>query len=67
MTLYLTDDTAPAEIRLAKNEDLLAAVKLYPVGATTHSEHGVTRIRKVYRIFEVMQELDIPLSIHGES
>ena len=67
MTLYLTDDTAPAEIRLAKNEGLLAAVKLYPVGATTHSEHGVTRIRKVYRIFEVMQELDIPLSIHGES
>jgi dihydroorotase len=66
MTLYLTDDTAPAEIRLAKNEGLIAAVKLYPVGATTHSEHGVTRIRKVYRIFEVMQQLSIPLSIHGE-
>ena len=66
MTLYLTDDTPPAEIRLAKKEGLLAAVKLYPVGATTHSEHGVTAIKKVYRVLEAMQKLDIPLSIHGE-
>ena len=66
MTLYLTDETPPAEIRLAKNEGLLSAVKLYPVGATTHSEHGVTAIKKVYRVLEVMQELDVPLSIHGE-
>ena len=67
MTLYLTDETPPAEIRLAIDEGLLAAVKLYPVGATTNSEHGVTAIKKVYRVLEVMQELDIPLSIHGES
>lgn len=66
MTLYLTDETPPEEIRLGKNEGLLAAVKLYPVGATTNSEHGVTEIKKVYRILEVMQELNIPLSIHGE-
>jgi len=66
MTLYLTDETPPAEIRLAKNKDLLAAVKLYPVGVTTHSEHGVTAIKKVYRVLEVMQELNMPLSIHGE-
>jgi dihydroorotase len=66
MTLYLTDGTPPAEIRLGINEGLLAAVKLYPVGATTHSEHGVTAIKKVYRVLEVMQELNIPLSIHGE-
>jgi len=66
MTLYLTDGTPPAEIRLGINEGLLAAVKLYPVGATTHSEHGVTAIKKVYRVLEVMQKLDVPLSIHGE-
>ncbi len=66
MTLYLTDDTPPAEIRLAKNEGLLSGVKLYPVGATTNSEQGVTAIIKVYRVLEVMQELDIPLLIHGE-
>jgi dihydroorotase len=66
MTLYLTDETPPAEIRLGKNEGVITAVKLYPVGATTNSEHGVTNIKKIYRIFEVMQELDMPLSIHGE-
>jgi dihydroorotase len=67
MTLYLTDETSTEEIRQAKNMGLLAAVKLFPVGATTHSEHGVTSIKKVYRVLETMQELDIPLSIHGES
>jgi len=66
MTLYLTDDTPPAEIRLAKTGGLLTGVKLYPVGATTNSEQGVTSIKKVYRVLEVMQELDIPLLIHGE-
>ena len=66
MTLYLTDETPPAEIRLAKTEGLLSGVKLYPVGATTNSEHGVTSIKKVYRVLEVMQELNIPLLIHGE-
>jgi dihydroorotase len=66
MTLYLTDETLPEEIRAGKNEHLLTAVKLYPVGATTHSEHGVTAIKKVYRVFEAMQQLNIPLSIHGE-
>ena len=66
MALYLTDETPPEEIRFGKNEGLLTAVKLYPVGATTHSEHGVTATKKVYRVLEVMQELNIPLSIHGE-
>ena len=67
MTLYLTDNTPRSEIKAAKKDDFLAAVKLYPVGATTHSEHGVTNIKKVYRIFEVMQDLDMPLLIHGET
>jgi len=66
MTLYLTDDTAPDEIRLAKNEGLLTGVKLYPVGATTNSEQGVTNTKKTYAVLEVMQELGIPLLIHGE-
>ena len=66
MALYLTDDTPPAEIRLAQDQGLMSAAKLYPVGATTHSEHGVTAIEKVYRVLEVMQELNIPLLIHGE-
>jgi dihydroorotase len=66
MTLYLTDDTPPAEIRLAKSEGLLTGVKLYPVGATTNSEQGVTNIKKVYPVLEVMQKLGIPLLIHGE-
>ena len=66
MTLYLTDETPPAEIRLGKDKRLLTAVKLYPVGATTHSEHGVTNIKKVNGALEVMQELNVPLSIHGE-
>ena len=66
MTLYLTDETPSSEIRAAKAEGLLAAVKLYPVGATTHSEHGVTDTKRVYRVLEVMQEHKVPLSIHGE-
>ena len=66
MTLYLTDDTSQTEIRAAREGGLISAVKLYPVGTTTHSEHGVTDLKKVYRVLEVMQKLDIPLSIHGE-
>ena len=66
MTLYLTDETPPAEIRLAQSEGLITGVKLYPVGATTNSEQGVTDIKKTYAVLEVMQELDIPLLIHGE-
>jgi dihydroorotase len=67
MTLYLTDETSPEEISICTSEQLISAVKLYPVGATTNSEHGVTDIRKVYPVIERMQELDIPLSVHGES
>lgn len=67
MTLYLTDATSPEEVSICKGENLISAVKLYPVGATTNSEHGVTDIRKVYSVLERLQELDIPLSVHGES
>jgi len=66
MTLYLTDETPPAEVQRAHSEGLLAGLKLYPVGATTNSEQGVTDIKKTYAVLEVMQQLDIPLLIHGE-
>jgi dihydroorotase len=66
MTLYLTDATAPDEIRRAADTDFIHAVKLYPAGATTNSAAGVTDLRKCYRTLEAMQEVDMPLLVHGE-
>ena len=66
MTLYLTDDTDPAIILEGAVSGDLAAVKLYPAGATTHSESGVTDMAKVDRVLEAMQVADVPLLIHGE-
>ena len=66
MTLYLTDNTDPDEIRRAVDTGFIHAVKLYPAGATTNSAAGVTDLRKCYRTLEVMQELDMPLLVHGE-
>jgi dihydroorotase len=67
MTLYLTDDTQPREIERAAVSGFVHGVKLYPAGATTHSDAGVTDIRKTYRALERMQELGMPLLVHGES
>jgi dihydroorotase len=66
MTLYLTDNTDPDEIRRARDTDFIHAVKLYPAGATTNSDAGVTDLRKCYKTLEVMQEVDMPLCVHGE-
>ena len=66
MTLYLTDNTDPDEIRRARDTGFIHAVKLYPAGATTNSAAGVTDLRKCYKTLEVMQELDMPLLVHGE-
>ena len=66
MTLYLTDNLPVSEIERAAREPWLAAVKYYPAGATTNSESGVTDIEKVYPALERMQELDLPLLLHGE-
>lgn len=66
MTLYLTDNTSPDEIRAAKDSGFVKAVKYYPSGATTNSEFGVTDIRKCDRVFEAMQQVDMPLLMHGE-
>ncbi len=66
MTLYLTDRTTPAEIERAAQSEHVHAVKLYPAGATTHSDSGVTDIRHTMPALEKMAELDIPLLTHGE-
>lgn len=66
MTLYLTDKTSPEEIRKAKESGLIHGVKLYPAGATTNSDDGVTDIKKVYPALEEMQRLSLPLLVHGE-
>lgn len=66
MTCYLTDKLDPAEIRRGKDEGVFTAAKLYPAGATTNSHHGVTDIRNIYPVLETMQEIALPLLIHGE-
>ncbi len=66
MTLYLTDNTSAQEIRHAKQSGLVHAVKLYPAGATTNSDAGVTDIRKTYPALEEMQRCGMPLLVHGE-
>lgn len=66
MTLYLTDNTRPDEMRKAKSSDFIHGVKLYPAGATTNSDAGVTDLRRVYDVLAVMEEVDLPLLVHGE-
>ncbi|SEQ66321.1 dihydroorotase [Faunimonas pinastri] len=66
MTLYLTEGTDPEEIREGKRSGEATAVKLYPAGATTNSDAGVSHIDRVSHVFEAMQEVDLPLLIHGE-
>ena len=65
MTLYLTDSLPRDEIRRAQDAGV-AAVKLYPAGATTHSDAGVTDVRKTYATLEAMQRAGMPLLVHGE-
>src|ERR1700761_6156557 len=66
MTLYLTDNTPPDEIRRARESGFVHGVKLYPAGATTNSDAGVSDIRKCAKTLEMMQETGMPLLIHGE-
>lgn len=66
MTLYLTDNTSADEILRAHASGLVHAVKLYPAGATTHSDAGVTDIARTHRALEAMQTCGMPLLIHGE-
>lgn len=66
MTLYLTNNTPPDEIRRAKDSGFVHAVKLYPAGATTNSDAGVTDLRACYKTLELMQEVGLPFLVHGE-
>ena len=66
MTLYLTDNTTASEIQRARSSGAVHAVKLYPAGATTNSDAGVTDIRKAYPALEEMQRCGMPLLVHGE-
>ena len=66
MTLYLTDHTSPAEIARAQDSGHVHAVKLYPAGATTNADAGVTAIEKANPVLEAMQAQGMPLLVHGE-
>lgn len=66
MTLYLTDNTSPEEIAKAKESGFVHAVKLYPAGATTNSDSGVTDIKNVYPVLEALEKHDLALLVHSE-
>jgi dihydroorotase len=66
MTLYLTDRTDPGEVDRAQASGHIHGFKLYPAGATTHSDEGVTDIRRVDAVLARMAELDVILQVHGE-
>ncbi len=66
MTLYLTNNTDPDEIRRAQDSGFVHAVKLYPAGATTNSDAGVTDLKNCYKVLETMQEVGMPFLVHGE-
>ncbi|HTJ55348.1 MAG TPA: dihydroorotase [Nitrosospira sp.] len=66
MTLYITDNTPPSEIAEAKASGVVHGVKYYPAGATTNSAAGVTDIAMCYGTLETMEEIGMPLLVHGE-
>lgn len=65
MVIYLTDNTRPEDVRRAREAGVVAC-KLYPAGATTHSDAGVTDIGKIYPALEAMQDCDMRFLLHGE-
>jgi dihydroorotase len=66
MSLYLTDSTTTDEIAKAKSTGLIVAAKLYPAGATTNSDSGVTNVKNIYPVFDAMEKAGMLLLIHGE-
>ena len=66
MTMYMTDGTTPEEVRKAKATGMVTAIKLYPKGATTNSDNGVTDIGLLDETLLAMQEVGMPLLVHGE-
>ena len=67
MTLYLTDNINPKELEKASQSEHIHAAKLYPAGATTNSDAGVTDIKNIWPVLETMEKVDIPLLVHGEA
>jgi len=66
MTAYLTDTLDPVELKRGHEDGVFVAVKLYPAGVTTNSASGVTDISRVHGVLEVMQDIGMPLLVHGE-
>ena len=66
MVLYLTDQTSAQDIKEAKACGFVHAAKLYPAGATTNSDSGVTSLEAIYPALEAMSEVGMPLLVHGE-
>ena len=66
MVLYFTNNTSPNEVKKIKDSAHVNAIKLYPAGATTNSDSGVSDIEKVYSVIEKMEEYQVPLLLHGE-
>ena len=66
MTLYLTDTTSPDEIKAAERSGFIVGAKLYPAGATTHSDAGVTAIEKIHPALEAMEQCGLVFQVHGE-
>ncbi len=66
MTLYLTDQTTPEEIAAARASGAVAACKLYPAGATTNSQDGVTDLERLGPVFAALRDAGMPLLVHGE-
>lgn len=67
MTLYLTENMEEKELRLAAKNGSIIGAKLYPAGATTHSDAGVKSIDHIYPLLDVMAEAGLPLLVHGEA
>ncbi len=66
MTCYLTDTTDPADVRQGFEAGVFTAAKLYPAGATTNAENGVTDVAHILPVLETMQDIGMPLLVHGE-
>jgi len=66
MTLYLTEQTSAAEIEAARKSGFIHGAKLYPAGATTHSDAGVRSLQSIHGVLERMEAVGLPLLVHGE-
>ena len=66
MTCYLTDNTNPDDLASGHTNGIFTSAKLYPAGATTNSDFGVTDIKNIYPVLQVMADIGMPLNVHGE-